>query len=389
MTHARAIAEATMRGLIDNPPGMHEWDAETKARTLAKLYRQLETGSPAMRAIAERHKPLPPGRTWERKRPDVPAVGFASLEVAVVGGVETWHRTLLPRLQAVEVVGYCSWITSRGDASRFGVPTGCGENDLLTLAETVDVLVESGLPDPSPLYEHCRVISVHHGELKCEWSKPLIKLRRGRTDLWACVNQEVAEHLQQKGEPAVYLPNAVYDGQLDPVPRGERPVVVWLGRFSGEKRALLALEIAKAMPGLDFRIIGGGRQKAALDVVAGELPNAEIVPPVLEPWEELSRAACFLSTSRLEGFGLSMAEAMLANVPVVAAPVGIARRTDLVEAVPVNAPVADWVAAVARAVHSPDLDTVYRARMHVEKRHRPEIIAAKWEQVIEGLSKHS
>ena len=57
-----------------------------------------------------------------------------------------------------------------------------------------------------------------------------------------------------------------------------------------------------------------------------------------------SRAA--LSTSTTDGFGLSVAEAIVAGIPVVSSPVGIANRPGLAITVPIDASPSEWAAAI-------------------------------------------
>ena len=70
-----------------------------------------------------------------------------------------------------------------------------------------------------------------------------------------------------------------------------------------------------------------------------------ILPPQ-HPGDWLSVASCFLSTSTTDGFGLSVAEAIAAGIPVVSSPVGIASRPDLAITVPIDACPSEWAAAI-------------------------------------------
>ena len=70
-----------------------------------------------------------------------------------------------------------------------------------------------------------------------------------------------------------------------------------------------------------------------------------IFPPQ-HPGNWLSVASCFLSTSTTDGFGLSVAEAIAAGIPVVSSPVGIASRSGLAITVPIDARPSEWAAAI-------------------------------------------
>ena len=93
-------------------------------------------------------------------------VGFVGPCYQVIGGTETWHRGLLPRLTSVQVVGYAVERTD-ADAPDLGSPLGVGWEAMASLAASVDLLVVWGLganladviPDPRP-----RVVWVSHGD---------------------------------------------------------------------------------------------------------------------------------------------------------------------------------------------------------------------------------
>jgi glycosyltransferase involved in cell wall biosynthesis len=77
-----------------------------------------------------------------------------------------------------------------------------------------------------------------------------------------------------------------------------------------------------------------------------ELNDRVTILPPQHPGDWLSVASCFLSTSLFEGFGLSVAEAITAGVPVVSTPVGIATRPGLALTVPTDADAETWAVAI-------------------------------------------
>lgn len=104
-----------------------------------------------------------------------------------------------------------------------------------------------------------------------------------------------------------------------PAISGARPIVVWLGRFTQVKRPDRVAEIAQILPEVDFVMAGGGNLEK--DFVSSVPNNLFLVG-----WQEKevmwSIADIGLSTSDSEGMPLSLIEAQMAGVPVVATDVG-------------------------------------------------------------------
>jgi glycosyltransferase involved in cell wall biosynthesis len=106
----------------------------------------------------------------------------------------------------------------------------------------------------------------------------------------------------------------------------------------------------------------GGLELATSDRVT-------ILPPQ-HPGDLLSVASCFLSTSKFDGFGLSVAEAIAAKVPVVSSPAGIATEPGLATIVPHDAKPSVWAKAIVAAAENParpDLPIEYSLETHVKR----------------------
>lgn len=101
------------------------------------------------------------------------------------------------------------------------------------------------------------------------------------------------------------------------------PGFLWVGRFQGTKRPEMALDLARALPGERFTIIGGyagdERLAASIAEAAKRVPNVEhisFVPP--REMEAYYRGAyALLNTSTLEGFPNTYLHAWAHGVPVI------------------------------------------------------------------------
>ncbi|MDI2130199.1 glycosyltransferase family 4 protein [Yinghuangia seranimata] len=107
-------------------------------------------------------------------------------------------------------------------------------------------------------------------------------------------------------------------------------LVVGVGR-SGQKNIPLFVEVAAqvltslgdAGPAVAFAIVGNqGPEIRALIEELGVAKRVHLVPPLPRLQDAFDAADLFLSTSNYEGFGIAVAEAMCAGVPVVGTAVG-------------------------------------------------------------------
>jgi len=118
------------------------------------------------------------------------------------------------------------------------------------------------------------------------------------------------------------LPSEITPAQAG-VPEGV-PLVLAIGRLIGQKDhdALLRAfaPVHTRIPGARLAILGDGPLLAHTRALAGDLGLGDVVvlPGRLETRDWLERADVFAHSSRWEGFGIVLLEAMLAGLPVAA-----------------------------------------------------------------------
>lgn len=291
-------------------------------------------------------------------------IGFAAVNYESMGGTETFHHTLLPRLPGV--IGFASLNNLRGDTDKLGVPAAQGIDAIVSMSIQSDVVISWNVDwtdKPRPK----RLITVHHGSLSDIASTELCL----QGDVVVCVNREVAEHVKTLTDKPVHcIEPAVDPSRLIPrqaVETNGKKICLWSHRFAKDKRPQLAIEIAKHLPD-DWQMILTGHRGEVL-----QLYDRVTVLPPQHPGDWLAVADCFLSTSLFEGFGLSVAEAITAGVPVVSTPVGIATRPGLALTVPTDADTETWAVAIlaSQTMHLPS-----RELFGIEA------FLSRWEEVI-------
>lgn len=128
-------------------------------------------------------------------------------------------------------------------------------------------------------------------------------------------------------------------------------VVVWLGRFTRVKRPDLVLEVAKLLPDRTFVMGGDGELLNEIRVAAPSNLKIVGVQSAAEMW---GMADLALLTSDSEGMPLSVIEAQMCGVPVVATDVGSVSEIvrDEVTGKLVSGTPADLAAAISSLVES-------------------------------------
>jgi len=114
--------------------------------------------------------------------------------------------------------------------------------------------------------------------------------------------------------------------ELTPAAAGipeDAPLVLAIGRLIAQKDHETLLRafarVHRERPEARLAILGWGRREPALRALVRELRLEEsaLLPGRVEPRDWLARADVFVHTSRWEGFGIVLLEAMLSGLPVV------------------------------------------------------------------------
>ena len=263
-------------------------------------------------------------------------VGFVAVDYIRIGGTETFHATLIPRLE--NVIGFAVQNTIFGDTSTLNVPAYHGRDAIRSLCSEADVIV-SWLVNPRDYGFQGKLIMVHHGSPVDEWQTRSCLVG----DETVCVSKATADHIRTlTTNPVHYIPNAVDPARIvarNQIDLPEKKLCVWMHRFAPDKRPELSIEIANHLPDDWHMVLAGG----GMALTGSE--RVTILPPV-HPGDLLTRASCFLSTSKFDGFGLSVAEAIAAGVPVVSSPAGIATEPGLATIVDHDASPQEWANAI-------------------------------------------
>lgn len=132
-----------------------------------------------------------------------------------------------------------------------------------------------------------------------------------------------SEIYHKKGIKNEYLPNPL-SFYPDRTSHHENKIALNIGRFTDDKQHLLLLDLWSKSNALKegwvLKIIGKGENEDKIRLKIKELGlenNVIVKPPTKDIIEEYINASIFLFTSRAEGFGLVLAEAMACALPCI------------------------------------------------------------------------
>jgi glycosyltransferase involved in cell wall biosynthesis len=232
------------------------------------------------------------------------------------------------------------------------------------------------------------------------------RLMTAFVDRYIAVSEDVAANLGRRfgvsASKITVVPNAADlaepqaaggTGAADwPVRDGRRAVLV-LARLEAEKGVDVAIQAAALVPEIDLVIAGDGSCRAALETTAAKLRVAERVHFLgyrPDPAALLANADVFVLPSLVEGFPLSVVEAMAAGVPVVATDIGGTREAVEHERTGLLVPPRDaaaLAAAIRRTLSEPGATStrVAAARDRVTRELSAPAIAARVTAIYDSL----
>ena len=236
------------------------------------------------------------------------------------------------------------------------------------------------------------------------WRLWLQRRLASRIDRFACVSDSVAHFSHSTGrlppEKTVVIPNGVDANRLSdvvPVESAElgvdtgRRILLAMGRFERQKgfdRLIgVAPQILAALPQHDLVLVGEGRQRAKLELLARKTGHAErihLLPWSANPAAVMAAADLLIVPSRYEGMPNVLLEAMAVGCPAVAADVeGV---TQLLGPAAAGQTVPrDDVAALADRVIRLAEDT--RAREHLGRQNRDRARRFSIESMIDAYGR--
>ncbi len=283
-------------------------------------------------------------------------------KITGVGGSERHLLALLPALRARGIdARFVGFDVEDMDAQRFyegldelAVPyrhVACGRDVSPRMARDVVAALRGDRPDL--LHTHLVHGDIYGSMASRRLGVPFVSSRHNddrylagpfryvdrafarRADALIAISDAVRRFLESVGLPREKLVTIRYGldaipsaaSELTPEAAGippDVPLVLAIGRLTPQKdHPTLLRAFARARtehPGAMLAILGIGPLEAETRALVSELhlDDAVVLPGRLEVRDWLERADIFVHTSRWEGFGIVLLEAMLAGLPIVA-----------------------------------------------------------------------
>jgi glycosyltransferase involved in cell wall biosynthesis len=244
------------------------------------------------------------------------------------------------------------------------------------------------------------VVAQEHMNLRAHRPALAADVRRRYADLEALVvltEGDRADYRELAGVRVERIPNPTppLDGGVSSL---DAPVAVAAGRLTSQKGFDLLIRawapVARRHPEWTLRIYGGGPERAALEaLIAGEEMEGrvELMGPTRELGKALAAASLFVLSSRFEGFGLVILEAMQAGLAVVSfdCPRGpgeiLTSGRDGTLVPPEDVP--GLTAAIEELVEDPARRRAYAAEaLKTAAAYEPAEVGARWERLLGDLT---
>jgi len=230
------------------------------------------------------------------------------------------------------------------DGNHEGVTyVGSLEKAVSCVSEAADILIHWGHPDIRPMRKlmPALVIETAHGDNESTAGRVETNMKPGGAQWLITVSRTVAHRMPVDLAPITsVLPNGVEVDRITPrfgreAVRGrwqiqkDEKILSYIGRLSQEKNPLAAVRAAAVLgPEWSVMFVGDGRDRQELEQASSQYAPNKIYfhPPVYQVGDVLAAADVFIFPSKEEGFGLSLVEAWLANLPVAASDIPVVRE---------------------------------------------------------------